>query len=130
VYTLGPNTSSSNAYVQQVTIAGAGAGKYTVWFSCEVLSDTLIVADPYNAGLVKPNYDGVRYQFDDGTTTFSGGPTVSIARPEPGWQPVVFSVELSTAYVVNPSFYIRLAVAPGHVRAYMRKMNIVYYRHN
>lgn len=94
------------------------------------MSDTIIVADPLNPGLQKYDYDGVRFTFDDGSvlTPFSGGADVSVAQP--GWHPIAYSLEVPMPYTFAPQFWIRLAVVPGHARAYMRRATITWYRHN
>lgn len=126
----GPVTSSSNTFAPVISAPGSGGGKYTVWFSCEVMSDTIIVADPLNPGLQKYDYDGVRFTFDDGNVLlpFSGGADVSVAQP--GWHPIAYSLEVPMPYFLAPQFRICIAVAPGHARAYMRRAFITWYRHN
>ncbi|OJV23818.1 MAG: hypothetical protein BGO32_02735 [Bacteroidetes bacterium 37-13] len=126
----GPVTSSSNTFAPVISAPGSGGGKYTVWFSCEVMSDTIIVADPLNPGLQKYDYDGVRFTFDDGNVLlpFSGGADVSVAQP--GWHPIAYSLEVPMPYTFAPQFRICIAVAPGHARAYMRRASITWYRHN
>jgi hypothetical protein len=95
------------------------------------MSDTIIVADPLNPGLFKYDYDGVRITFDDGNPNlpFYGGTDVIVCETsKPGWNIVTASRAPTTSYVVAPTFSIRIAVAPGHSRAYIRKPTITYIR--
>lgn len=127
----GPVTSSSNTFAPVISAPGSGGGKYTVWFSCEVMSDTIIVADPLNPGLQKYDYDGVRFTFDNGNIAvpFAGGSGTAgtVVPNQPGWHHISWC---TTSYAPVPLiFTIRAKVNTGHTRIYMRNPNIIAQRY-